>query len=373
MPLKKAALTKLETKKALKERADIEREVTAKKEFVKKAAEKEKLELKKQRDAERELAMTLSQRCVELAGEGCFFYALESPLGSEVSRDLRARGFRVSSVADSLKAIEHGLLSHWSLPTRSPLGLISVVEPLRKCLAAHILETLRDVRANKNAADDLAEKVFFRYCQTAGADGVWHLRYRLNRLLKMDKDELYAELTVRDFVADKDEFIQVRQQLGVEIFNSIFSTERREELFGIVRSALLNLDREENYAESARELVEFSDSLGQKLRGQLMAAEGCESVISWWAAYAAPPHGKRNYATSLFWLASPAGQAYFQELSQVVDFNAKLGRSSFLIEMERGSEEWYMSWIISMSLGLSGYRVKRKGRFNEPIQLVVSW
>lgn len=371
--MRNAALTRLETNKALKERAVIEREERMRKELAEKVAEEKRLELEKQHNADRELAMTLSHRCIELAGQGDFFYALDSPLGERVSRDLRARGFHLSTLVDSLNAIEHGLLRHWSLPTRSPLGLRSIIEPLRKCLAAHILEALKDFKVKTNTANELAEKVFSHYCQTAGSDAVWHLRRCLDRLLKMGKDEPHAGLTVRDLVADKDEFVQVRQQVGVEIFNSILAFERREELFGLVRSVLVNLDREENSAESLKELVDFSDSLSHKLRGQLMAAEGCESVISWWAAYAAPPYGKRNYATSLFWLASPAGQAYLQELSEVVDLNAKIGRSSFSRDLEFGTEEWYMSWIISQYLALCGYRVKRKGRVNEPIQLVVSW
>jgi len=373
MPVKKADLAKSLTKKALVAQALAEHEEKRRQALAKKIAKEKELKIQREKDEERALFYALSQRCIELAGRGEFLLVLGDRIAEGVQRSLRARGFRVATPKEELAIVERGLSENWVLPTKSPHGLTAVLWPLHKFLSRFLAEEFSGLNSHKINPEMIANNLLFYFYKDASANQFLFLRKRLERLLKIESDIDQSYFLLSDFVENQDERIEVRQSIGIDIFSMSVPDEKRTELFEIVRNALDRVDREQIDLRLLEEHLSFAKSIEEKIKKILRNAKQGSLIVSWWASLAVPPYGEQTYTTRLFWLASPAGQSYCQELSEIIDYHSTRGENSFVRELKYNSAEWCMAWIISNYLSLCGYKVRSKGRLREDKQLVISW
>jgi len=376
MPVPKLKETQQKTERAIELKKEFERQEQqriarqATEQANKKAAEeKEKiLAAKKSRIEKARLVRQkniLLKRLMDTAATGSYLIPAEN-LHPSTEQLLKESDFEINDVKHDLEIVEAGLRAHWGIKQPSLEKLKTLLGKLRRFLKITIIQARRSRLNDPEELEKTTSIILKSYYQSLQSKDLRFFHTLIFRLHEFNSDDRHAEILMSDFIFDRKEYTQVRSQITQDILDIAIDVDKEHDLFDITEALLDELESESRQLKRAAEVCET-------VKNELICLPKGSRTISWWTKYYFPVARPESFAKELFWLSSPHGQIFLQQLTDRLEGAAESGESCLTIGLVWGYGETFLISILKKYLSSQGYEVEFKDSKSADMSMTIKW
>jgi hypothetical protein len=295
-------------------------------------------------------------------------------IGQALSQRLISDGFTIAKTREEIARVESDFDKTWSLQLLNPSAISGedfqrLVEFLEtRWLSPYLESEIRPNEIGKTVAEILGG-----YIDLLSQGRAKGLHERVRRLLDFDSDDRHAELLIADLFFDRQEYVERRSKLGMNICNLPLDVDEEREFFLILKKLSAALAMMQNAETENKRVLDQGMRKRLQTLGYLKSLDPNSFVMSWWDALFMSYVEPETFAEEVFWLSSEDGGVFLESVKTALTVAANLGRKSAAIDVAAGSAEFYVLSGISQLIVAQGYDLKIQHSKTGDSKIVITW